>query len=81
MGSKQKHDPDKVIHNFSSYILSDIEKSILCKGLNFALPPRKLKFENYLLPFQLLFRNIYDENNTDDSFLHLKSKIKDLGRN
>ena len=29
------HDPNKVIFNFFSYELSDVEKSILCKGLNF----------------------------------------------
>ena len=29
------HDPNKVILNFSSYELSDFEKSVLCKGLNF----------------------------------------------
>ena len=51
----------------------------MCKGLNFALPPKKLQFENYLLPFELLFRNIYDENQRNESILHLKSKIKDVG--
>ena len=61
MGSKLHHNPNKIVHNFSSYQLSEIEKS-LCKGLNFALPPKKLKFENYILPLELLFRNIYDEN-------------------
>ena len=53
MGSKLHHNPNKIIHIFSSYQLSEIEKSLLCKGLNFALPPKKLKFENYLLPFEL----------------------------
>ena len=52
---------------------------MLRKGLNFALPPKKLKFKNYLFPFQLLFRNIYDENQRNESILHLKSKIKDVG--
>ena len=33
-------DPDKVIFNFSSYNLNDHEKSVLCKGLNFAIPPK-----------------------------------------
>ena len=53
MGSKLHHNPNKIIHNFSSYQLSEIEKSLLCKGLNFALPQKNLKFENYLLPFEL----------------------------
>ena len=32
------HAPDKVMFNYSSYKLSDIEKKVLVKGLNFALP-------------------------------------------
>ena len=79
MGFKLHHNPNKIIHNISSYQLSEIEMSLLCIGLNFALPPKKLKFENYLLPFELLSRNIYDENQRNESILHLKSKIKDVG--
>ena len=79
MGSKLKHNPEEVIHNFSSYNLSTSEKSLLCKGLNFALLPKDLKFENYLLPFELLFRNIYESGDKDESLLYLKSKIKDVG--
>ena len=30
MGSKLKHNPEEVIHNFSSYNLSTSEKSLLC---------------------------------------------------
>ena len=42
MGSKLHHNPNEVIHNFSSYQLSEIEKLLLlCKGLNFALPQKK----------------------------------------
>ena len=31
------HNPDRVIVNFSSYKLTDDEKNVLCKGLNFQL--------------------------------------------
>ena len=55
------HDPDDVIYNYSSYILNDIEKSVLTKGLNYALPPKKLKYENYILPFELLYRSVKDD--------------------
>ena len=58
MGSKPKPNPEEVIHNFSSYNLSTTERSLVCKGLNLALPPKDLKFENCLLPFELLFRNV-----------------------
>ena len=43
MGGTLLHDPEKVIHNFSSYILLEPETSLLIKGLNFSLPPKKLK--------------------------------------
>ena len=33
-------DPDKVIFNYSSRILTDAEKILLARGLNFSMPPR-----------------------------------------
>ena len=39
----RSHNLDKVIINHSSYQLSDIEKTVLTKGLNFALSPKKLR--------------------------------------
>ena len=36
--------------------LSKTEKSLLCKGLNFATPPDKHECSDYLLPFELLYR-------------------------
>ena len=38
------HDPDKIILNSSSYDLSDLEKRLLGKDLNYALPPVKLNY-------------------------------------
>ena len=40
--SKVSHDPDKIIFNYSSHKLSKSEKSLLCKGLNVAIPPENL---------------------------------------
>ena len=36
------HDPNKVIYIFSNYHLVDSDKSLLIKGLNFAIPPKKI---------------------------------------
>ena len=55
---KDVNDPDQVIHNFSSYTLNDTEKKLLAKGLNFALPPRKLNFADYMAPFELLYKDV-----------------------
>ena len=58
-GSIGTHDPDKVIFNYSSHKLSYIEKNVLVRGLlNFALPPVKLNYGDYLTPFELLFRDV-----------------------
>ena len=64
----RSRDPDKIIINHSSYQLSDIEKTVLAKGLNFALPPKKLNYADYLTPYELLFRDI-KELSVDDSIL------------
>ena len=48
--------------------MSDIEKTVLAKGLNFALPPKKLNYTDYLTPYELLFRDI-KELSVDDNIL------------
>ena len=55
---KEKNDPDQVIHNFSSYVLSDEEKSLLSKGLNFSIPPKKLNFADHMTPFETLYKDV-----------------------
>ena len=47
--SLDSHDPEKVISNFSSHILSDSEKSLLCKGLRFALPAKKINYADLII--------------------------------
>ena len=46
------------LFNFSKYVLSDIEKKLLAKRLNFCLPPKQLTYANYLVHFELLYRDI-----------------------
>lgn len=76
---KKGHDPDQVIYNYSSHILTEHEKTLLAKGLNFALPPKKLKFDQHLLPFELLYRDIRNLDLPNDKLMFLKSKIQDIG--
>ena len=40
---RSTQDPEKVIFNYSKYVLSDCEKSLLTKGLNFSIPCKKLR--------------------------------------
>ena len=52
-----ENDPEKVIFNFSKYVRSDIEKKLPVKGLNFCLPPKQLKYADYLVHFELFYRD------------------------
>ena len=40
------------------FTLKNHEKSLLCKGLNFAIPPKNIKYSDYLLPFVLLLSDV-----------------------
>ena len=64
----RSHNPDQIIINHSSYHLSDIEKTVLAKGLNFALPPKMLNYADYLTPYKLLFKD-KKELSVDDNIL------------
>ena len=41
------HDPVKLINHFSNYHLTDSDKSLLIKGLNFAIPTWKIEHSNF----------------------------------
>ena len=51
-------DPNKVIYKFSGYHLRDPDKSLLIRGLNFAIPAKKIEYSKFLLEFEFLFRDI-----------------------
>ena len=52
------HDPEQVIHNFSCHILTEAKKSILCRGLQLALPLKTLEYTDFMVSFELLYRDI-----------------------
>ncbi len=52
------NDPDKVIHNLSSHVLTATQKKVLVKGLNFSVAPKKLRYADYLTPFELFYRSV-----------------------
>ena len=43
---------------FCSYVLTEDEKSLLCKGLRFCIPPKKIEYTDFLTRFELLYRDI-----------------------
>ena len=46
------------MYHFSNYQLTECKKSVICKSLHFAFPPGKVEYDDFLLPFELLFRDI-----------------------
>ena len=76
--SLDSHDPERVIVNFSSHILSDSKKSLLCKGLRFALPPKEIDYADFLVQFELLYRDTLEFNLPSENFDFLKNKLKDI---
>ena len=55
---KPKQDAEKVIFNFSNVYLTGAEKSLLVEGLSFSLSPKKVSYSDYLVNFELFYRNI-----------------------
>ena len=74
-------DPDAVVFNFSNRLITDKEKEILSKGLNFAIPPTKLKLCGFLTPFEKFYHQLKREPfSTRSGFSpdSIKTKIKDI---
>ena len=55
----------------------DDEKSLLCKGLNFSIPPKRLDHADHMLPFELLFRDINKNEMPNEDKEFLKTSLKD----
>ena len=71
------HNPDRVIFNFSSYELTDEEKNVLFKGLNFSVKPGWIEYSEFLLSFELLFRDIKREDLCNDDMSLIKARLLD----
>ena len=56
--NKMEGDPEKVIFNFFKYELYDAEKKLLAKGLSFYLVLKQRNYVDYLVHFDLFYRNI-----------------------
>ena len=71
------HDPDQVIFNFLGHVLNTTEKSLLSEGLNFVIPPKNINYADYMLPFELLYRDVdsLEVFNLDKKFI--KSRLRD----
>ena len=57
--------------------MSDADKTLLTKGLNFALPPGDVKYADYLVSFEYLYRDIKNLEIPPETRDLLKARIKD----
>ena len=71
------HEPNKVIFNFSSYVLTEDEK-VYFKGLWFCVPPKKIEYADFHTQFELLYRDtiIFEMKSENRNFL--KKQIKKI---
>ena len=61
--------------------ITDTEKVLLARGLNFSVPRRKLCFCDFLIPFEKLFRLIRNEDISPKSRMDtdfIKTRMKDI---
>ena len=75
--SESLHESEKIISTFSSHEIRDDEKSLLCKGLKFSVPPKGLYYADHMLPFQLLFKVINKTEMSNEDKDSIKSRLKD----
>ena len=54
----------------------DSDTSLLIKGLNFAIPPRKIKYSKFLLPFELLFCDMKSNSKSSVDLAGVKATLK-----
>ena len=74
--SESLHETEKIISTFSSHEIRDDEKSLLCKGLKFSVPPKGLCYTDHMLPFQLLFWDINKTKMSKEDKDSIKSRLK-----
>ena len=71
------HDPQNVFFDTSTHTLSAHKKALPCKDLNFAIPPKNLNYTYYLLPFELLYRDIDALGIPDNDKHFIQSRLRD----
>ena len=75
------HIPEQVIYNFSSHILTEAEKFVLSRGLQFALSPKTLEYADYMTTSLKTLRNGTIKSKLLDTAFssfdaHKKNKLK-----
>ena len=46
-----------MVFNILNHIVNTTEKSLLSKGFNFAIPPKNINYADFMLTFELLYKD------------------------
>ena len=57
--------------------LKTTEKSLLSKGLDFLIPPMNISYNNFMLPFELLYRDAETSGVSNLNKEFSKSRLRD----
>ena len=55
----------------------DSDKSLIIRGLTFAIPPKKIEYSEFLLPFEFLFRDIKSNSESSVDLASIKARLLD----
>ena len=73
---KPQRDSEKIIFHYSSYVSSEVEKSLLLKVLNFSILSKYRNHVDYLVNFKLFYRDICDlEIVSEEDLDFIKAKL------
>ena len=77
MGSFLTYPSNDILLTKKVLLLTESKKSLRCKVLIFAIPPKILEYADYLLPFELLYRDMHniDITNEKKEFQKLELRI------
>ena len=56
---------------------TDSDKFLLIRVLNFAIPPTKVEYSKYLLPFEFLFHDIKSNSESSVDLVAVKARLQD----
>ena len=70
-------DPDKVIFNFPNHALNTTEKFLSSKAFHFVISLKNINYLDFILPFELLYRDVDSLYISDMDIEFTKSRLKD----
>ena len=77
-GHSTYHDPEKVVFNFSSLVLTESDKMLLSKGLNFAFPENVIPYEDFMLPYEVFYRGVKNFAKTPEDEINFHARLKNV---